>query len=213
MRNSLATTIAVASLVLAGTASAEAPKPDYGRSGWYVGAGGGVAWDFLSDFIATNTGGLVTESVGGSANARVGYRVWSWFAVEAMYEGAYGVNPEILGIQAADFNTHSVLANLKFILPIWRVHPYFALGAGAQYGDFDGFLNHPVVGPILDLLDRSRWDPVLRFGLGVDGYITENWLVNVELAPGIRFKDWGDLGGTSTDNITLTLSAGVQYRF
>jgi hypothetical protein len=77
-------------------------------------------------------------------------------------------------------------------------------GLGAQYGDADF---------ILDPLDTSRWDPVLRFGLGIDGYITENWLVNVEIAPGIRFKDWNDLGGQATDNVTLTLSAGVEYRF
>ena len=207
MRKSLATAISISALVVAGTAWAEAPKSDYGRSGWYVGAGGGVAWDFLSDFVEEKTLGLVTTSAGGSANARVGYRVWSWFAVEAMYEGAYGVNPELLGVTIADFNTHSVLANLKFIAPIWRIHPYFALGIGAQYGDVD-FLDD-----ITNPFDTSRWDPVIRFGLGVDGYFTENWLVNVELAPGIRFRDWGDLGSEATDNVTLTLSAGVQYRF
>ena len=79
--------------------------------------------------------------------------------------------------------THSLLVNLKFIAPIWRIHPYFALGAGAQYGDFDSS----------GILDDHRWDPVLRFGFGVDGYITEHWVVNLELAPGIRFKDWGNI--------------------
>ena len=147
--------------------------------------------------------GAVTSDVGGSANVRGGYRIWSWFALEAMYEGSYGVNTNLLGVKVANLDTHSLLANLKFIAPIWRIHPYFALGLGAQYGNAD----------FLVLPDRSRWDPVLRFGLGVDGYITENWVANIELAPGIRFKDWGNLGGTSTDNVTLTLSAGVQYRF
>jgi serine/threonine protein kinase len=109
------------------------------------------------------------------------------------------------GVKILDFNTHSVLGNLKFIAPIWLIHPYFALGFGAQYGDADF--------EIFDNLDTSRWDPMMRFGLGLDTYVTENWLVNVEIAPGIRFKDWNDLGGQATDNVTLTLSFGVQYRF
>ena len=206
MRKTLATSIAVAAL-LVGRPAAGADGSDYGRSGFYVGAGGGVAWDFLSDFIEDITVGLVTTPAGGSANARVGYRVWSWLAVEGMYEGAYGVNPEVLGLEIANFDTHSLLGSLKFFLPIWRVHPYFSLGAGAQYGNAD------FIDDILRPFDTNRWDAVLRFGFGVDAYVTENWLVNMELAPGIRFTDWGDLGSEATDNVTLTLTAGVQYRF
>jgi opacity protein-like surface antigen len=207
VRKSLTIAISIAALLMAGSAWAEGSKADYGRSGWYVGAGGGVAWDFLSDFVEDQTGGLVTTNAGGTANVRAGYRIWSWFALEAMYEGAYGVNSKLLGVKILDFNTHAVLGNLKFIAPIWRIHPYFALGFGAQYGDAD------FVDDILFPYDTNRWDPMMRFGLGLDTYVSENWLVNLELAPGIRFKDWGNLGGQATDNITLTLSAGVQYRF
>ena len=31
---------------------------------------------------------------------------------------------------------------------------------------------------------------MLRIGLGLDTYITENWIVNLELAPSIRFSDY-----------------------
>jgi len=62
-------------------------------------------------------------------------------------------------------------------------------------------------------LDTSRWDLVLRICLGLDAYLTEHWLVNVELAPSIRFTDYGDIPSQSTDNASLTLSGGIQYRF
>jgi opacity protein-like surface antigen len=209
MRKILTTAISVAVLLAAGTAWGEAPKPDYGRSGWFVGVGGGAGWNFLSDAVENETGGIIGIDTAGSVNVRGGYRFWSWLALEGMYEGVFGLdvtqNLPPPSSKLADFDTHSLLVNLKFIAPIWRVHPYFALGVGAQYGDFDAIVGTP--------LDDDRWDPVLRFGLGVDGYITEHWVVNLELAPGIRFKDWGNIPSASTDNVTLTFSGGVQYRF
>ena len=209
MGKNLAIAISVAALLMAGAASGEAPTPDYGRSGWYVGVGGGAGWNFLSDAIQNRTNDLIHIDSGGSVNARGGYRILSWLAIEGMYEGVFGLDiiENITGSTLASFDSHSLLVNLKFIAPIWRVHPYFALGGGAQYGDFDG------LGPILDPLDTERWDPVIRFGFGVDGYVTENWVLNLEIAPGIRFADYGNIPSQTTDNVTLTFSGGVQYRF
>ena len=80
--------------------------------------------DFLSDAIQEETGGLVVLSVGGSFNARGGYRVTSWFAFEMMYEGVYGTEAEILGMTSASiFNSHSLVGNFKFILPTWTSSP------------------------------------------------------------------------------------------
>ena len=63
------------------------------------------------------------------------------------------------------------------------------------------------------LLLTSRWDFTLRVGVGLDAYITENWLINVELAPSIRFADYRDIPRETTDNVTLTVSGGIPYRF
>lgn len=201
----------IATLLMA-TASIADDKPNYGHSGLYLGVGGGVAFDFLSDFVESKTAGIVDLTSGGSFNARLGYRLTSWFATELMYEGNYNSGVELLGVEAAQFSSHSVLANLKFLLPIWRIHPYLSLGIGAQYGDFDGF---DVLPPPFDLnrLDTTRWDVVLRVGVGIDAYITDHWLVNVDLAPSIRFTDYGNIPSQSTDNVAMTLSGGVQYRF
>ena len=45
---------------------------------------------------------------------------------------------KVAGVDVAEFSTHSLLANVKFIVPTWRLQPYFAPGVGAQKGDFDG---------------------------------------------------------------------------
>jgi len=195
-----------AMLLMAGASWAEDPKPDFGRSGWYVGVGGGAAIDFLEDAIEDVTGGIVDISAAGSFNARGGYRVTSWFAFEGMYEGMYGFETDILGVNIGEANTHSIVGNFKFILPTWRVHPYIMVGPGAQYGNFDGK-------GIFNFLDTSRWDFVLRTAFGIDGYITENWLVNLELAPSIRFADYSRIPSETTDNVSLTVGLGVQYRF
>jgi opacity protein-like surface antigen len=199
--------VPIVALLMASTSWADDSKPDYGRPGWFLGISGGTGIAFLDDAIQDNTGGIVEIDAGGSFNARGGYRLASWFALEGMYEGVYSTNVEILGTKsAAERTTHSFVVNLKFILPTWRIHPYIMIGPGAQLGNFDG--NGP-----FDNLDTKRWDFVLRTALGVDGYITENWLLNLEAAPSIRFADYGDIPSEITDNVSLTVSLGVQYRF
>ena len=198
--------IPIAALLMASTSWGEKPAPDYSRPGWYLGAGGGTGIAFLDSAIQDQTGGTVELNVGGSFNARGGYRVTSWLAVEALYEGVYNSNIDISGMKtAAERTTHSFVGNLKLILPIRRVHPYFSIGPGAQYGEFNGH------GPF-EGLDTTRWDFLLRAGFGIDAYITENWLVNLELAPSMRFNEYVVLNKT-TDNVLLTIGLGVQYRW
>ena len=182
-------------------------KPDYGRAGWYVGVAGGAGWDFFDKAFDRATMGAVGIGAGGSFNARGGYRVNSWFALEGMYEGIYGMNLTFLGLKVADLSLHTLTPNFKFILPIWRLQPYLAIGPGAQYGQFDG------VAPPFSLLDTKRWDFVLRLGFGLDTYITENWIVNFEIAPSVRFRNYTNIPSELTDNVSLTFSGGVQYRF
>ena len=152
------TAIPIAILLIASTSWAAEPSPDYGRPGWYAGLGAGTGISFLEDAIQSALGEGIELNAGGSFNARAGYRATSWFAVEALYEGSYSSNVELLGMATAATRTsHSFVANLKFILPTWRVHPYFMIGPGAQYGIFNA------QGPfnLLDL-DLRRWDFMLR---------------------------------------------------
>jgi hypothetical protein len=132
--------------------------------------------------------------------------VASWFALELMYEGSYGYETEVLGVNAAETNAHAVIGNLKFVVPTWRVHPYLTVGPGGQYANFDGK-------GLFGQLDTTRWDFMLRMALGVDRYITENRLVNLEIAPAIRFADYTHVPTEITDDIVMTVGLGVQYRF
>ena len=60
---------------------------EFDRPGWFVGAGGGLGADFISEFVENKTMGLVDIKSTGSFNARGGYRLFSWLALEGMYEG------------------------------------------------------------------------------------------------------------------------------
>jgi len=199
--------VPLATLLLASASWADTQWADYGRPGWYFGAGAGAGIDFLSEAVQDETGGNVDLSIGGSFNARAGYRVTSWFAFELMYEGIYGTDVEVTGVSAFEQDLHTVAGNFKFLLPTSpsRVQPYLILGPGGQYGDFDGE-------GIFDGLDTTRWDFALRAAFGADTYITENWLINVELAPSVRFADYTDVPSQVTDNVTLTFGLGIQYR-
>jgi hypothetical protein len=198
--------IPVAALLMAGASWAQASEPDFGRPGWFVGVGAGAGFDFFEKAIEDATGGEITSSPTGSFNARAGYRVTSWFAFEGLYEGVYRQPTNIAGVHVADLSLHSFVGNFKFIVPTWRIHPYISVGPGGQLGHFNGQGE-------LNNLDTSSFDFMLRLALGIDGYITENWLVNVEVAPSVSFNDWGNIPSSPIDNVTLTFGAGVQYRF
>jgi hypothetical protein len=179
---------------------------EFDRHGWYVGAGGGGAVNVFDAYVKNRTNGVVETQSAGTFNLRGGYRVWSWLALEGMYEGAYGYDVGIRGTRLADLTTHSLLGSAKLFIPTWRLQPYLMLGIGAQYGDFSGTV-------ILDRFDTERWDFMIRVGLGLDVYLTRHWLVNVEFAPSVRFASYTRIPSESTDNVSVTLSGGIQYRF
>jgi opacity protein-like surface antigen len=195
--------VPIIALVFANTAWAG----DFTRPGWYVGVGGGVGANFFNKYIEENQPiEVVSIDPAGSFNARGGYRVWPWLAFEAMYEGAYDSQIKVLDRPFAKLSTHSFVGNLKLLLPIKRFQPYIMVGAGGQYGQFSSNLPDPFA-------DLSRWDVTLRTAVGLDFYITEHWVLDTELAPSVRFKDYDDIPSATTDNVTLTWSVGVQYRF
>ena len=213
------------SLLVASPSLAKGPNsPDYGRSGWYAGMGAGAGWDFIEDWVedeidaACGVDDCVDLTSGGTFNIRGGYRVNSWFATEIMYEGVYGITAETgtaltvpptipipKGTKLASFDLHNFLWNIKFIAPIKRVQPYFLLGLGAQYHTFKakGF----------GITTTSRTDFVIRPALGLDLYLTENWLFNTELAVGLSLRKYKNIPTATTDNLTMTLSFGATYRF
>jgi opacity protein-like surface antigen len=215
--------IAILSLALLLPAAALAGDDDgFGRRGVYLGVGGSYGVDFFEDEFqdaAASVGLDVSLSDTWGINARVGYRVWSWFAVEGMYEymdnfqievNSVGI-PELDDLVGAniDYTTHTVTVAAKFLLPIWRIHPYLSLGIGGQYYDLDAAAVFADEG--LDF-NESSWAFAGRPAFGIDAYITKNILINVEVGGVLAtsnpstIPDIGDL-------FYLSAGAGLQYRF
>jgi opacity protein-like surface antigen len=217
--------IAILALVFLLPAAALAGDDDngFGRRGWYLGVGGSYGHNFFEDDIqdaAAREGVNIELSDTGGVNARAGYRLASWFALEAMYEWMDNFKTEVdsielggedlpVGITLADYATHTVTVNAKFLIPVWRLHPYLLLGIGGQYYDLEA----PQLVQDSDFdFSESGWSFAGRPGLGLDAYITKNILINVEVSGVLAtsnpstIPDIGDL-------FYMTVGAGLQYRF
>jgi opacity protein-like surface antigen len=208
-------------LLIPAAALAGDDDKDFSRPGWYVGVGGAYGVNFFEDMIedaAKKEGFKISLKDTGGVNARGGYRFASWFALEGMYEwmdnfkievdGIISAPPDLLGA-TVDYRTHTVTVHAKFLLPTWRLHPYLYLGIGGQYYDLNADGEFAKQG--FDF-SESGWAFAGRPGLGLDAYITENILVNVDVS--------GVLAVTSVSTIPelgdffyMTVGAGLQYRF
>jgi hypothetical protein len=213
--------IAILALVLLLPAAALADDDGFGRRGFYLGVGGAYGVNFFDDTIedaAMEAGFLASAEDTGGVNARAGYRLASWFALEGMYEwmdnfkievdGIIGADPDLLGA-TVDYRTHTVTLNAKFLIPTWRLHPYLLLGIGAQYYDLDAAGVFADFG--LDFSD-SGWALAGRPGVGLDAYITKNILLNVEVSGVLATSNPSTIPDVG-DFFYLTAGAGLQYRF
>jgi hypothetical protein len=56
-------------------------------------------------------------------DVQVGYRLFSWFAIEADYEYMNGFKTNSL-LASTEIRTSSIMVAPKFLLPFWRAQPY-----------------------------------------------------------------------------------------
>jgi len=215
--------LAIVLLTAPALAAADDSEDGFSRPGWYAGLGVAGQIYFLKDLVEEDSQGLltVTDTVG--LNARAGYRLASWFALEADFEWAPGF--ELEATQTADLGVidptlptitegssiltltgYTLTANAKFLLPIWRFQPYLLLGLGGSIVDVEGHFG---------LSDTTRGAVAGRLAVGGDFYITKNLLAFVEFEALLTTLDLGDV--TSSDSISLLYyispQAGLQWRF
>lgn len=218
-------------LLLVSTAN-PATADEFDRSGVYLGVGGTGAVHLVQDAFETALGPGSELSASAGVNARLGYRVVSWFAIEAQYEWVHGFDAST-GISGdrARLSAHTITADLKFILPTWRIQPYLLLGPGASHyqvkntADLASTLSarltsplaflSPSFGPPLLVQDSSEWAVAGRVGVGLDAYITRNVLLNLEVSGVLTANNFdapAGLRGLSPLHY-LSTQLGIQYRF
>ena len=204
-------TLAIVAVACLGAGDALALDADgYARPGWFVDLGGSYAFHwFPSDFDAAIGARTKTHNTFG-VNARAGYRFKSWVAAELQYEWLDGFDNEVGGSTIFELTTHVVTLDAKFLYPGWgRFQPYALVGAGAA---------------IYDVNDRAGLGAGLestsvgfagRVGAGLDTYLTENWVLRLEidLVLGTNEIDNALGPGDLSELFYVPIQFGVQYRF
>jgi opacity protein-like surface antigen len=195
----------------AGPAQAEPARPDYARSGWYLGLVGIFAISDIS--LNTTQLGMVPPQPAdtdpkfdnsGGVDFRAGYRVHPRVAVEFDYQwqaGFYSSNPAVKlpGTEGIEIDTHLLSLNAKVFAATGRWQPYGLVGASLL------IFNKEIVN-----LKPKPWDVdygfAPRFAAGLDYYITENWALTLE---GTYIVPVGVVDGANYG----TVGGGFQYRF
>jgi opacity protein-like surface antigen len=189
--------------------TARADEPDFARSGPYIGVGASRTANLVEAFL---DGTPILEDIDISnswgVNTRLGYRLTSWFALEAEYEWLDRMNASLNGVNVGSLQMQSATANLRLIAPLGRFQPYFLLGAGAIFLNVDTPFNQLEV-------DHSAFAG--RVGLGLDVYLTENVLLNVGaeglLSPAEVKLNTGSVSVSENGIGTVTFQAGLGFRF
>ena len=230
--------VSLPGLALAEEHMTEEDDDPFDRPGFYVGVGGtyqrnvfesrieDVVQDELQGTLLADTKIDIDDS--GGVNAVVGYRAWSWFALELQYEwideyeiaGSVDLGP--FGTQSGDLysiESHTLTANTKWIIPFWRIQPYILAGVGYAVYDVDrgSIYDNPLVEPILTangvvVDDGTHHDFAARAGGGVDFYVTENIVVNAQASVVLTTLEKPEIGDIDDLNY-IGFAAGLQYRF
>lgn len=208
---SLAVLVVCLALGLAQSEARADDDPDFARPGVYIGVGASRSANLVEAFL---DGTPVLEDIDVSnswgVNARLGYRVGSWFAVEAEYEWLDPFNARLNGVDIGTLGIQSATVNLRFIGPFGRFQPYFLLGAGAAFFSVDDT-------PFTDQLSVDDSAFAGRLGLGIDVYLIESLYLNVGaeaiLSPAEVKLNTGTFEVSETGLGGITFQAGLGFRF
>ena len=188
---------------------ARADDGGFARPGVYIGVGASRSANLVEAFL---DGTPVLEDVDVSnswgVNTRLGYRVASWFAVEAEYEWLDPFNASLDSVHVGTLGIQSATVNLRFIGPFGRFQPYLLLGAGAGFFSVDT----PASGLSVD---HSAFAG--RVGLGIDVYLIENLYLNLGaegmLSPAEVKLNTGSFEVSENGLGAVTFQAGLGFRF
>lgn len=213
--------LAVLLLMLPSAAIASQDDDPYDRPGFYIGVSGAYTHNFFDDQIddafedqVGNVDVDIDDSFG--INARIGYRAASFIAFELQYEWidnfetTVTISGPLGGDATFDITGHTLTANMKLIVPSWRIQPYFLLGAGYALYDVDTNSFSSTQG--FDGGKESGF--AARAGGGIDWYLTQSLVFSTELTALVTTQDFNKPDNGDIDNLYyLSMSAGLQWRF
>ena len=181
----VASLLTMGGLCLPPSATAQA---DYARPGWYAGAGLALGFEQFD-----GTGGADIDTAVGF-DIWAGYRLIPNLAVEGQFEYVNGFDSARVETQGL-----TATANLKAFLMTGQVQPHVLIGVGLGWADASA------AGPIATRI-ASDTAFILRFGGGVDFWVSENFSLGTTVT---YVLGTGDLDGFDY----IALGFGSQFRF
>jgi len=179
--------------------AARAPR-SFHRNGVYLGLAATYALsNFDLDGIEDATGFSLDSTNSWGINGRVGYRFHPNLAAELNAEWYQEFEFETgNGLDAVRFDGYTLTANGKFFFLTGRLQPYLLGGVGIMDMDIDG--------GAFQSFDRDRLEFVGRVGPGLDFYLFDDIVLNVEATYLIPT-------GSLSDYQMASFVFGAQYRF
>jgi hypothetical protein len=185
------------------------PKTEsYSHHGFYLGAGGTWGFQLFDNKVRELTGEQAKIDSTYGANARMGYRLLSWFSTEVEYEWLNGFDASFNGQDLLRIKGQNVTGNMKFhFIPVGPVQPNFLVGFGG--------MEYKVEDRIGAGRTQSQWAWATKLGGGLDIYMTKHFLFNAQGSVVLTTNDITD--PTSSESVTglyyVSAQAGFQYRW
>jgi opacity protein-like surface antigen len=187
-------------LTTAGTFAAVNADPDgdYDRNGFYVGGGATLGFDVFEEDVeeALHPAADVEPSFG--AIAQLGYRIHPHFSAEAEFEWLDSFNLSVAGEDLFEIETWIVTGNAKGYLLTGSIQPFALVGVGAMK-----VKEKDTVGAGLS---HSGTDLAMRFGAGVDLYLTQRLVMDLGV-------DYVIPTGDVKNFDYISVGFALQYRF
>lgn len=185
-------------LLLAPTMATAQDDEEFTEPGWYL-----TAYVAGGTEMFRHTGGQSFDDWSIGAGALAGYRANEWISLELQAEWMDGWDGKRIppGGQtvASVVDSYVATANAKVSLPIWgRFQPFAKYGMGAMVAKGRGAIGHFVK-------DRTESSFAMRFGTGMDAWITPN--VGLTVGVDYVFVD------QSLKLDYLPVYGGVTYKF
>jgi hypothetical protein len=197
-------------LLVAGTGGVAQAQDDPNlRPGLYLGGGFTYAFPMFGKEVEVATARSLSVDSSIGANARLGYRITSWMAIEAQYEYVDGFTAKLKpGHQTAmDLRAQTVTGNVKLLVPASVLQPYLVLGGGGTLYDIKDRLGLGFSG--------SHWGVTGKAGIGFDLYLSPNWVLYIEGAAVFPTESISAPHGAQSleELYYISTQIGIAYRF